>query len=328
MNHLEYRRTSTSTRSSAARSMPRAWLLSFGLLGLAVAEPAWAAPSESCDLDCPLGTSCQFAPFVCALILCDEDNPDCVDCDNDGPGTPYCAFAACETDSDCDDSMKCADVGFECASGESTPAGAPAIAPAAAGDEPHTNLPAPPACEQQVVRQCTLRWQLPCNIDSDCGEGFRCEETEACSVPPYDPSSGEPPSSEVTCSPSGTFACKVIETACDTAADCPADFECADNPLVACSASSDGQTQCEPGDPPRVCAPPMVLPPVSGDLASASSAELTPTPALPDDAGGSQASAEGGCTLNGASPASPLALLSTLGLGLAFGARRRRSNAR
>jgi hypothetical protein len=309
--------------------MPRAWLLSFGLLGVAVAEPAWAAPVEGCDLECPLGTTCQFAPFACALISCPEDNPDCVVCDDEGPGTPYCGYAACETDSDCGDSMKCVDNGFECASGERATA-APAIAPAAGdADEPRANLPAPPACEQRVVRQCTPRWQLPCATDSDCGAGFRCEETESCSVPPYDPSSGEPPSSEVTCAPSGTFACKLIETACDTEAECPADFVCVDNPNGTCSASSDGQTQCEPGDPPRLCAPPAVPAPLTGELAS-SNAETASAPAgLPsDDTGLTPAASEGGCTLNGAAPAGPLALLSTLGLGLAFSARRRRSNAR
>jgi hypothetical protein len=297
-------------------------LLAFGLLGAAAAKPAWAA--ESCGLDCPLGTTCQIAPVVCAAVFCADDDADCAPCDAGQPGTPYCASAACTSDSDCSDSMRCVDIGFECSSGEPIPAVAPS---AGAGDE-RANLPEPPACEQRVVRQCTLRWQLPCTADADCGEGFRCEETESCSVPPYDPSSGEPPSSEVTCSLSGTFACKVIETECDSDADCPADFSCLDNPNAACSVSSDGQTACGPGDPPRLCAPPLVLPPVtSGDLASAAStsnaSEVAPTPALADDVGGAEAAASGGCSLNGASPASTLAQLSTLGLGIAFRARRR-----
>jgi MYXO-CTERM domain-containing protein len=326
MNHLDYRRPRPHSK---AASMPRAWLLSLGmlspgLLSVAMAEPAWAAPTEICDLDCPQGTTCQIAPVACPAIACADDSADCPRCD--GPGTPYCAPAACESDSDCGGSMKCAEHQvYDCGSG----ATAPAIAPAAGdGDEPRTNLPEPPPCESSAIRQCTPRWQLPCTSDSDCGAGFRCEEGEACSVPPFDPSSGEPPSNEVTCSPTGTFACVVVETACDDEADCPEDFVCVDNPNGTCSSSSSGETQCEPADPARVCAPRAVATPTTGgDVASATSgpsAEGGPTDYLGDDVRSPEAS---GCALNAASPASPLALLSTLGLGLAFGARRRRSTA-
>jgi MYXO-CTERM domain-containing protein len=332
MNHLDYPQPTASApslgalasrRASPARSapspwLPRAWLLSLDLLGVAVAEPAWAAQAENCNLDCPLGTTCELAPVACPAIACAEDSPDCPRCDSTADGTPYCAPAACESDSECSDSMKCAEFVIECANG------LPLAAPARVGEEPRTNLPEPPPCEATVFRQCTPRWQLPCTADSDCGEGFRCEESESCSVPPSDPSSGEPQSSDVTCTPSGFFACVVVETACSTEADCPADFACVNNPNGTCSSGRDGQTQCTPVDPPQVCAPPAVITPALGNLASASSAESSSPVPTGDDVGGPEASATGGCTLNGATPASPLALLSTLGLGLAFGARRRR----
>jgi hypothetical protein len=323
MNRIEYRRAPSS-----------AWLLtsallSFGVLGIAV--PAEAAATESCGLDCPIGTTCALAPAGCPAIGC-ADPADCPPCD--APATPYCAPADCESDSDCGGSMLCAEQTLlDCGAAAATSGATPT---AAAGDAPGATLPGSPACESSTLRQCTPRWQLPCIADADCGEGFRCEETEACSVPPFDPSSGTPPSSEVTCSPTGTFACVVVETSCNTEADCPADFVCVDNPSGACSSSSDGQTECEPADPARVCSPAVVASPVTpGDVANTASAEGASNPGtapavdLVGDGTDAVASAsQGGCTLNGSAPASPLALLSTLGLALAFGSRRRDANRR
>jgi MYXO-CTERM domain-containing protein len=324
MNHLDYRQPSFR-RALPSRSTPRAWLLSLGLLGVAVAEPAWAA-TESCDLDCPQGTACEIAPLGCPAIDCAEDAADCPRCED--TGAPYCAPAACESDSDCGGSMKCAEHPvYDCGSAATA---TPAIAPAHGnGDEPRTALPEPPPCEASAIRQCTPRWQLPCTTDNDCGAGFRCEETESCSVPPFDPSSGEPPSSEVTCTPTGTSACVVVETACDSEADCPEDFVCVDNPNGTCSGSSDGQTQCEPADPARVCAPrAVVTPATSGDMANATSAPSAESGLMDNLGDDVQPPEASGCVLNVASPASPLALLSTLGLGLVFGARRRRPRER
>jgi hypothetical protein len=308
-------------------SAPRAWLLSLGLLGMGLgsAEPALAAPTAVCDLDCPLGTSCALTAVACPAIACADDNPDCPVCD-DTP-VPYCAPAACESDDDCGDSMRCAEHTVrDCGGGTAMPT--PEIAPASnAADEPRTLLPAPPECESSTLRQCTPRWQLPCTSDADCGEGFRCEEAEACSTPPYDPSSGVPPESEVTCQPSGNFSCVVVETACATEADCPADFLCIDNPNGSCSSSSDGRTECEPADPARVCAPPAIATPTTGgDLVSTSGEAATAVDRDGDDSGAAPRASEGGCTLGATSPASPFALLSTLGLGLALSARRGRSS--
>lgn len=313
MHHLEYRR-------HAANSSTRGWLLSLALLGVALPRSAWAQQAESCNLDCPRGTTCEVI-HPCIAIGCPEDNPDCAQCD--GPGTPVCSPAACTTDSDCGDSMKCFDFGDGCSPD-------PLLVPGAGpGEAAGSGAPEPPACEPSVLRQCVLRWQLPCSADSDCGEGFRCEEGESCGVPPYDPSSGDPASSEVVCTPTGTFSCVVIETACDTEADCPSDFVCIDRASNgACSSSSDGQTVCEPTEHGRVCAPrPLYTPATGGELAVASSGEAPPSPAGDDAAGVQTAASDGGCSLGAASPASPLALLSTLGLGLAFGARRRRPRA-
>lgn len=304
--------------------MPRAWLLSLGLLGAAfgLAEPARAQQAASCDLDCPLGTTCELAPVGCPAIACADDSPDCPVCDTSAT-TPYCAPAACNADSDCGASMKCAEhTAFDCG-GEAVPDIAPADGEGQAAPD---TRPETPACEGSTVRQCTPRWQLPCSVDNDCGDGFRCEETEACSVPGYDPSSGEPQSREVTCTRTGTFACVVVETACSTNADCAADFDCVDNPNGTCSSSSDGQTQCTTPDPARLCAPRVVASPgTSGDVAVATNAEGAPVFDSAEDADGVQASAsEGGCSLGSMTPASPLAFISTLGLGLALITRRNR----
>lgn len=302
------------TSPASSRFVPRAWLLSFGLIGVAAAQPAWAA-TEGCDLECPLGTTCELAPGSCPAIGC-VDPADCPPCD--AQPTPYCAPAECESDSDCGDSMRCAEHStLDCGPATSTPAAAPA---AADGDEPRAAAPEAAACEPSVIRQCAPRWQLPCTADADCGDGFRCEETEACSVPPYDPSAGTPPSSEVTCTLTGTFACVVVVTSCEADADCPDTFTCVDDPNGTCSSSSDGQTQCE--ERGRVCAPRVVASPAatSGDVATASSNESGPG----DDVGKLESSAsQGSCALNGPTPGNALGLLSTLGLGAAFALRRR-----
>jgi hypothetical protein len=316
-------------RTSRASSVPAAWLVALGAFGVAITATGFAsavaAPAEpSCDLDCPQGTTCELAPVACPAIFCADDAPDCPRCDDHS--VPYCAPADCQDDGGCGAGMRCAEqTVFSCPTEAPTSA---AGAGAGAGSDTHAELPAPPECAPSVFHQCTPSWQLPCTTDTDCGAGFRCEESESCESPPYDPTARESaaaaPSAEVTCRPSGTFACVVVETACASDADCLADFACAENPNGSCSSSSDGETRCEPADPARLCLPrASVSPPATGGdtpTAEAGSVQLaTDTGSNPE-----ASASEGGCSMNGSSsPKSVFALISTLGLAAAFGVRRR-----
>jgi hypothetical protein len=48
----------------------------------------------------------------------------------------------------------------------------------------------------------------------------------------------------------------VVITACSSDANCETGWECIDNPEGVCSSDSDGNADCEPADPARLCAPP------------------------------------------------------------------------
>jgi hypothetical protein len=48
----------------------------------------------------------------------------------------------------------------------------------------------------------------------------------------------------------------VIITACSSDANCESGWSCIDNPEGVCSSDSEGNTDCEPADPARLCVPP------------------------------------------------------------------------
>lgn len=234
--------------------MRRAWTLAAcaGAFVASAPSAALSAPA-ACDLDCEQGFVCELAPAACPAILClDENDPSCPRCD--GEPVPYCAPAACESDADCGGGTVCAEqtVFVDCPVSAPTPETDRSMVTKAAG-----SMPEAAECTPSVIKQCTPRWQLPCDADVDCGAGFRCAEQQRCSVPPApaDPDERErAAAAEVTCEPSGVFACVVIETSCDTNADCAAQFVCADDLGAACS-SSNGRPACVSEGPARICMP-------------------------------------------------------------------------
>lgn len=328
-------------RSAHFRSLTSPWLW------LALAAPLWsskpAAAAESCaELTCPRGYSCQLAPGACPTIDC--VGSDCPVCEP----TPlaFCAAAQCNTNADCGEGMLCAEhVTTACA--------ATAVAPCdPAGDCRVETRDLD--CTSETSLWCTPRWQLPCSKDADCGAGFRCEEQQACSVPPSrredvgapdgkgDIAPAPVPDVQVTCTPTGDFSCIVIERTCATDGDCAPGWTCAANPSVACSASSDGRESCTPADPANLCRPPYSDLPSSGPVAIAtdSGSELMgaappraaggdalSTPGAVSDPDASAPTVEGGCSLGTPHGSRSGLALFAFGLAALFGARRRRTNA-
>ena len=155
---------------------------------------------------------------------------------------------------------------------------------------------------------CGPQWLAPCEVDADCGgTGFTCVEEEVCwstggggsasssgsaGGMPTEPTTpeegkGEAPSEsaddegddevseESGCEGLGTFYCEIQEIACTDSADCPADWDCLENPEVAvsvslsvpCDVDDEGNEDCpepaaepekpaEPADISSLCFPP------------------------------------------------------------------------
>lgn len=329
MNHLNSvssQNASSATPLAKKSSLTCSAVALFAALGVSLSArvaSAVAAP-PSCELDCPRGFTCEIAPQACPAIACADDNPDCPRCD--GPGTPYCEPAECEADADCGDATVCAEYRLlDC----------PSTAPAADTGDAQTDkaAEAPGGCALTVFKQCTPRWQLPCSVASDCGDGFSCEETESCSVAPSEPEPRELPpdyarAAEISCVPSGVRSCIPLETPCAVDADCPAQFVCADNPNGVCSSTPDAQERCTPVDPVKLCV--LSSPTYYATDAAVSSESLgnttasLPETATDNDAVSSGESSSAGCALHTEAPTNGLALLSALGLAATFALRRRR----
>jgi hypothetical protein len=149
-----------------------------------------------------------FSPMARAAAECAEDD----DCDPGFVCDATCLPAPCLDDRDCAQGMVCAHQ----APPVSTSAGcSPELVCDAAA--PHSELD---------ISQCAPRWALPCEIASDCGDGFDCTPQE---------------------SGSGLFGCRVQSKACTSAVDCPADWTCAPTQAADC-ASEGGAPGASPGD--------------------------------------------------------------------------------
>jgi hypothetical protein len=300
-----------------------------GALAVLAPAAALAVDAPSCTLDCEQGYVCELLPQACPLILClDENDPNCPRCD--GAPAPACVPAACESDEDCGGGTVCAEhtVFVDCAVVAPAPASQGSSEQKAAADAPDST-----GCTPSVIRECTPRWQLPCETDGDCGAGFRCEEQQSCSVPPAaptDPDSRERAADvEVTCEPSGVFACVVIETPCVSDADCPAQFVCADNPGRSCASDAYGGNDCEPPAEAKLCTPAVTA--FAADAAGGVLSDA-PVPNLASNrtetsAGAPDASSSaGGCAMSApARTASFPALLGALGLAAALAGLRKRA---
>ncbi len=267
------------------------------------ATTASAQPPEPCGDDvCPAGYTCELTTYDTCFGGCAPSLPgepaECQEAECETVSYESCHRAACETDEDCGDEMKCHS--FVSISVPAAPA------PCPPGVECDPIEPAPPP-EPVEYKQCTPRSELPCEVNTDCGEGYDCVPAVSCtcgSTPTPTPSPGQPapdappgalvapppgelplppdegsgggsdpsPPDDCTCEPSGTNYCQMQQLDCETDSDCPTDWSCIQGPS-SCWADSEGNSgcdesaaQCYPSNQPGPVVPPTPGgTPTSGD---------------------------------------------------------------
>lgn len=221
----------------------------------ALAAPASAQDCKT-DADCDAGFVCMsFGTVDCGFACpegetCPDMPPDCAPMEIKG-----CSPAPCMADADCPSDMVCFSQTYtECSGGgaEGVPAeegsgdsaGSGGADAGSAEPTPPPDLPAD--CKEVTQSVCAPKYVPPCKEDADCGAGFTCEEYESCGCSASAGSAGdpggdpapppEPTEPDCTCEKTGEFYCKLVETTCTSADECPDGFTCEDNPEdVVCS---------------------------------------------------------------------------------------------
>jgi MYXO-CTERM domain-containing protein len=237
-------------------------IVSLGFLAIALAAPAARAQTCKVNADCSKG-------FFCELVSAPPTDPGPTEppcpsgsiCPVTDPApttklvapapapTGYCQEASCKADADCGTGMLCHTETFSaCAGGTATacPNGADCL----------VAKPADPVCTETKVSTCMYKWQLPCNVDNDCGSEFSCKPTVSswCSGSAGTAPSGSgtgsgtapagttapstggaavaPIPPEMTCGTSTSFPgyCEPKVTTCVVDTDCPATWICAAAP--------------------------------------------------------------------------------------------------
>jgi hypothetical protein len=303
-----------------------------------------AGAQEACgDTSCPKGYECTTVDSPCVGIPC-RDGEDCRPCEP--TKVQRCTPVSCADDTDCAQGMRCQTREHEKCSGATTPC----TDPGDDGGEPACSEPAPVDCTTVTESLCVPTYTLPCEQSSDCWEsGFTCEVVEQCRcggagggsperpAPPEDgmpygneeplPSAaGDPMAqpSDCICEPTDTKACELVITECAEANDCQSGWTCEDNPSGVCWADANGNSGCEPADPPRYCVPPYAS--IVGDgrgtagegtnAGGSNGSDGTVEP--PTVSPGKASNDDGGCSLGGApgsgSRAWTLVILGVLGL--------------
>jgi hypothetical protein len=143
-------------------------LLSASLASPLLTSGVALADTPCGDQTCPKGFVCETYASPCPAIA------------KEGGGTSTCqsspAYACvnapCDTDADCASSMVCHETTIASCSGGATRSDCDPNA----GDCP-TLTTTPDVCTTTINRTCVARYELPCTVDSDCGDGFSCEAT-------------------------------------------------------------------------------------------------------------------------------------------------------
>lgn len=236
----------------------------FTLGALGAARTAAADPTScSQNSDCTKGFTCQVVGatacpgYACASKTGALDAQACPPPPACNPQTINgCLPGPCSTDSDCATGMVCyADSYTACPA----PAPLPSCPPNAACAAPALDAG---ACTTNTVKSCVPRYDLPCKVDSDCGDGFTCvpDTITSCSgggstgsgvsggapVPPTTGSgpailvdagtvvigavdaSSPPPSCTTTTS--STSSCQAKTIPCASSAACPSTWTCVAQP--------------------------------------------------------------------------------------------------
>ncbi len=257
-----------------------AMLVSLGALGASRAAHAQSMTCAS-DTDCSKGFSCQtVGASACPAIACapgeECDIPIC-----DPQIIKECEPGPCNTDADCATGMVCfTDSAVSCPPTVEVAPSCPKDAPCA---EPvNVDIDAG-ACTTMTSKSCVPKYDLPCHVDSDCGDGFTCVPDTAtecsgggsagsagtASAPPLVPSTGATPpvSQPPTCTTTtlSTSSCQAKSLPCATSSDCPSMWSCSAGnvstavcagPALAADAGG-GAALCDPGPPAQMtCAPP------------------------------------------------------------------------
>lgn len=264
----------------------------FALGALGVARTAGADPTScAADSDCTKGFTCQVvgatacAGTACAVPPAGADAEAC-------PPPPVCDPTVikgcmpgpCTTDSDCATGMVCyADSYTTCpAPAPSCPKNADCAVPAVDAG----------ACTTTTVKSCVPRYDVPCTVSSDCGDGFTCvpDTITSCSgggsagsgvaggapttgsgpailvdagTIAVDASSDPPPSCTTTTG--STSSCQANTIPCATSSDCPSTWTCVSQPqpvsnICAGPASFDGAVPTcgtlDPAPAQTLCEPP------------------------------------------------------------------------
>jgi hypothetical protein len=277
----------------------------FALGSLGVARTAGADPTTcTADSDCTKGFTCQVVgASACAGYACagPAAGVDAEACPPPPPCDPTvmkgCMPGPCTTDSDCATGMVCyADSTTSCPPSEPVPScpknadcGAPVID---AG-----------ACTTTTVKSCVPRYELPCTVASDCGDGFTCvpDSVTVCSGGGAVDAAPSPPTCITTVE--STSSCLANTIPCTTPANCPSTWTCVAQPepdteICAGPASFDGAVPpC--GSPDAAPAQSLCEPPYTNLGSSSGDAALS-------DAGTAPVAANaGGTPSNGSSSSAP-----------------------
>jgi len=187
---------------------------------------ARTAPLQECQssAECPESYACIMDSIqACPDCISDEECPPC-----ETHSFGYCEPPPpeqCASDADCTGDNVCVSYTYAWCSGSGGGS-------TCTGDEPCGRPePEPEECGEVTEAYCVPPYYAPCQIDSDCGNGFTCEDLQVCSCSGSRPSEDgdqEIPEPDCQCAPTGDKYCELIYVACEDNSDCAAGLECFD----------------------------------------------------------------------------------------------------
>jgi Cys-rich repeat protein len=138
---------------------------------LAFASSPASAQSCTADTDCPQSFACVVTGM--------STPPACkgTDCPADAAASEPIVYKGCQpkscaSDVDCGSGMVCyGDKLTSCSGSGGTTSGCPANTKCDAG----AVVTSVETCTTTTRYVCAFKWQVPCNADSDCGDGFVCQ---------------------------------------------------------------------------------------------------------------------------------------------------------
>ncbi len=233
--------------------------------------------SSSCsvDADCPGSFTCEVVGGSGCMASPGGEPSNCETQEQRACVAPQPRACDPANASACSSDELCVTYTYESCSGEDTPAVACEVEGEGASNCAPPQSDDPPTCETRTQSYCVPPFVAPCEVDADCGLGFTCEARESCqgsctSVdcgPDEEDCSSQPSDCSESCEPTGERSCELIETPCDSNADCSAGLSCVDvsdymsSPPRAtpepddCVSTSTGEIHCDESPPRELDAP-------------------------------------------------------------------------